>query len=663
MRPHFSLLTVLFLTLLTACDRSTSASGPAISAPAATVTITVDPHTTRSIAGESELDRKRYFGICDAGKDFDQRASKIGTYDTLVDDLNISFGRQLGVVAWPAQNPNIVREDPARPGFTDTNRLREQLTRNHRPQSPRFVDRFGPSLDVAAHGQHGEFPAYMGKFLTDVLKKESAAHTGAPKKPEHLPLNIHAAAELSAAILKYDHDDFTRPRFYEPVNEPHWSYLNDPKHIADWHLATMEQVHQDTPGVLVGGPCNSVGYFYSEAYRAFQGVRNFIDATAGRMDFYSFHVYDYHRWQDDAFTGSILSGLPLEGVLDLVPNYTSITYGKPTPIVISEHGGYASGDDSLKGRELLEKIASERFPGSGFEWEMKARSIHDFIHTNSIIANTLAFIDHPQTVKKAVPFILLEAAKWDPRYYATLYAPKDFDPNATEWKASELGNFYKLFRDIKGRRVQSDCSDPDIQLRTFADGNHLYLIAHNLSEKPETLAIGTPAPATATLRRHGRNSDLTPFLAEGPVSDLTSIPLGPLETIVLVASYDQPIAENRTLEETIHYGNSVTVPVESSAEISVATPEPSKVASATLRVGYNRPTGSGHDITILLNGTPVTVPTQHSASRYDQEKHGFSTTRIVSVDPSLLKTSNKVTLSFPDGGKGTIGSVVIRAAQ
>lgn len=658
---HASLPLLVLTSLSLACPQSAAgAKAATIDTPTPTVMITVDPHATRSIAGESELDRKRYFAVCDPGGGIEKRARTPERYHELVDDLGISFGRQLGPIAWLAKNRNTVREDPARPGFTDTAHLQEKLSQSSRKSSPQMHKDFGSNLDVAAHGSHGAFPPFMGTYLSDVLKKEG------PKpghKSEHLPENTQAAAELSAMVFKYNYDDFTRPRYYEPVNEPHWSYLTDPKHIADWHLATMKRMHAEVPGVLVGGPCNSVGNFYGDGYRSFNGIRNFIDATAGSLDFYSFHVYDYYRWQGEDFGGTILSGLPLEGVLDLVPNYTSITYGHGTPIVISEHGGYCSGDDTLDGHQLMEKIANERFPGSGFEWLMKARSIHEFIQTNSTIANTLAFMDHPQTVKKAVPFMLVETSGWDPRYYASLYAPKDFERKATDLKASTLGNFYKLFRDVKGRRVKAECQDPDIQLRAFVDGKRLLIVAHNLARKSETLGITAPHPNTVSLRRYGRNDDLTPFLNNESGLQLSSIDIGPHETVVITAEYDSPVTESRKLEESIHYGQTITVPVKDEATITIPTPEIAGLDYAKLRIGYNRPSGSNPEMTVLLNGTALEVPVEDCASRHDQEKHGYSGTKIISIDPKLLTKSNLVTVSFPDGGTGTIGSAVIRSAK
>lgn len=656
MTPLLPVVASLPLLLSSCRDSEATTLDSGGSPPTATVTIRVDPSTTRSIEGESMLERSRYFAISDSGAHFENRVSNAEMFDHLVDDLQISFGRELGPVKWLAKDRNLVREDPNRPGYTDITPLRNGLIKRQRISTPRMREAFGDNLDVAIHGHKNAFPDFIGRYQSDYLKD---SQTEDHHSDQFIPLNTAAAAELSTAIFKYGFNDFTRPRYYEPINEPHWSYLSDPEHIAKWHLDTLKLMHAEVPDVLVGGPCLSVGYLYSQDYHSFKALKKFIDATACDMDFYSFHVYDFYRKQDDGtMGGAFLSGLPLEGVLDLLPNYTSINFGRKPPLVISEHGGYLHE----KSKAELRNKATSSEPQLSFEEEMKGRSTHDAIQINSTIANTLTFMEHPHTVKKAVPFMLLETSGWDPRYYAALYAKKDFDPKSTELTPSALHRFYELFREVKGHRVISHCEDPDIQLRTFVDKDRLFIIAHNLADKPEVLTIDAPSPSSTTVRRYGQNDDLTPFLSESQGS-IDSIPLGGRETVVIVADYAEPLESLRTLEETIHYGTSITVPVKELTPLSITVPDSAEVQSASLRIGFNRPATAGKAMEVRINGHALSHPIEDSASRYTHEKHGYSSTRIIHFDPSLLKESNTVEVSFPDGMPGTVGSAVIRASR
>ena len=289
----------------------------------AVVYIECDPQCTRSVGGISELDRKMYFSICDPGTDFDKRCRDDEMYEYLVGELGVNFGRRLGVVSGPVKQGNVVVEDSKRPGHANLKPLKKELLKRRRPPGDRFRLDMGENLDVAAHGQHNAYPVFMGKFTN--VKAVKGSHS------EYIPMNIDAAAELAAAVLLYGYSDFDRPAYYEPINEPHWSFYTD-QHLANWHLAAMEAVHARAPGVKVGGLCMPVAYMYRDRYRVFGSLKKFIDNTDCRLDFYSFHVYDYVYWKDGDFQGRITSGLPLEGVLDLVPNYTHNAYDKEVPV-------------------------------------------------------------------------------------------------------------------------------------------------------------------------------------------------------------------------------------------------------------------------------------------------------------------------------------------
>ena len=611
--------------------------------------INIDPYCRRSIRGISELNRQAYFGLCDnGGTNFDARCKSAERYDWLIKENGITFGRALGVVNGLDRWYKAIKEDPTRPGFADTGYLAKKLAPHRKAPSEEFRRDMGGRLDVAAHGNHNAFPEFMGAHLSEAAAKD--------KKPERLPKNIEAAAHLSAATLRSKYTDFDRPAYYELVNEPHWSYWRG-EHLAKWHTRTMAVVHEQVPGVLVGGPCISVAYFYKKQYGAFDGLTAFIDNTDCSLDFYSFHVYDFLRDEGGEFRGRITSGLPLESVLDLVQNYTVNKHGKEVGVVISEHGGYGAD-------ELVEKLAKEQFPETGFEWEMKKRSIDDFNMVSSVLANTLVFMDHPQTVRKAVPFILLNGLNWDPSYYASLYVPRDYDPKCEEWLATKKIMFYRLLRDLKGHRVAGSCPDPDIQMRTFVDGASLFVVLNNLSNVVKPVMMDLPSPATMLIRRFGRNPDYTPYLTEEPLATLDDLTLQGREAVLIKATYPEVLRARQTVDETPCYGDRVGVPVEDeAARFTVRVPDPAKLRYASLRIGVSRPPDAGWDMTVTLNGKPITVPLEACAERLTQAEHEYASCKIMQLDPSDVKAENTVTVFFPDGKPGAVGAVVIRAGQ
>ncbi len=557
--------------------------------------IVVDPHCQRSIGGVCDLERRTFFGLCDQGSNFDERCRTPARYEYLVWENGITFGRTMNVVSGLQQWNQSIREDAARPGFGDLTYLQEQLRKIRREPTQRFKADMGGRLQVAAHDHAGAFPAFLGHHPLPAAEKDGHS--------SQLPENIAAAAELSAAALEHRFTDFDRPAFYEPINEPHWASWRG-EHLPRWHLATHEAVHRRQQEVQVGGPCLPVAYFYKKGYKGLDGLASFIANTGCRLDFYSFHVYDFLRDVGGDFGGRITSGLPLESVLDLVQNHTVNTHGREVPLVVSEHGGYGAD-------ELVERLAEKHFPGDGFEREMRKRSIDDFNMVSSVAANTLVFMDHPHVVKKAVPFILREAFDWDPKFYAVLYVPRDYTDKKA-WVPTRKILFYRLFRDLAGRRVVADSPDPDIQTRAFVDGRTLFVVLNNLSRVPQPAVLTIPAPQRLDVRRLSRAADFTPAFVEEtvetPATMLEQFVRAPRETVVLQAVYPADLSPKRAIDERIHYGDAIAAAVEGEARFSVRVRDPKRAVRATLRIGVSRPPDAVHAMRVAINGRQREVP-------------------------------------------------------
>ena len=599
--------------------------------------ITIDPFCKRSIEGICDLRRETYFGLCDTGENFIKRCKSDDCYTWLIHENGVTFGRRLSVVNGIDHYDHAIREDSNRPGFVDLNYLREKLAGKVTEPNEMFSKDVNGRLEIAAHEEPSAFPDFMGRYQSKPMEKES--------KPEWIPENVEASAELIAATLHYKFSDFDRPSFYEPINEPHWSYWGD-QHFADWHLAAMRAVHKELPGVMVGGPCLSIV--------SFSGLKKFITNTGCNLDFYSFHVYDFLKKTGSGVGGQINSGLALESSLDLVQNFTLNTYGKKVPLVMSEHGGYGP-------REMTDQLAEElHFPEQGFDLEMKKLEIHDFNQISSTIANTLTFMDHPKTVLKAVPFILLDAP-WDPKYRSVLFVPKNYTDKENRVPTKKI-LFYRLFRDLKGRRVVSSCVDPDIQTRAFVDGSTLFVVLNNLSETGKPIDLKIPEGGKMWLRRLGRTSELTPYFTEEKVASLRGITLKARETLVVKTEYETPLTPERQVDEISFYGDKIQAEVKTQEEVTVNLSHLENIGYASLRIGVCRDAGLGSVTRVIFNGKPLNVPRETCTERLAADKKQYSLSKIIPLDPACLKAVNRVELSFPDGKPGTIESIVIRAA-
>lgn len=625
-------------TLLTFCF---------IGAAAQDVTINVEPTISRAINGHLELERAKYFNLSHGGVNFESTINDKQRSDHYLLDLQMSFGRSLGMVGSAVKWGGNVREDPLRSGRVDLDYLRSKSAPDDGSPSETMKDLFPNNLGVANHDRHNAYPDWMPQVTTS-----QAGDDG------NLPTNVDAAGELAVALLKYDYTDWTRPATYEAINEPHWSI--DAQLLANLHLAIWQKAKDENLSTLIGGPCMSVGYFYKNNYQYFSTLSKFIDNTQCKLDFYSFHVYDYLKWDASRndFFGRVSTGLPMEGVLDLIPNYTINKYGKPVELVFSEHGGYISND--LEG--ALDFISNKYFPGSGFAWEMKRRSISDFIMVSSAIANTMAFMNHPDVVKKGVPFILLESFSWNPKYYYSLLVADNFT-DKSHWVESKLIYFYEFFKGVNGHRVQSECANPDIQQQAFVDGHKLFLVMNNLSDKVENLKINFPSEGIQSIqiRRVGRNEDFTPYLTEESALSLDGLQLKGRESMLITISYQDDIQETQQTNEEPFYGTEVTKQFSGTSTFTVNIPDLNNAKYAYLRVGIGRPAGTDRKVEISLNGTALQVPDEDCATYLENESE-FATTKIIRVDKSLLKTSNSISVTFPDGKMGGVGAVVLRVA-
>ena len=616
------------------------------------VLIRVDPHITRQIDGISELDRKKYFNLSHSGHRFEETISDKQIFNRVVKRLNITFGRSLSPVGGATQNGKLLREDPQRPHFVDVDDARKKLEQRRKLPNRSLQKYFGDNLGVAAHGGKQSYPAFMGAHYSEHAKK-AGDHAHA------LPDNIEAAAELAAIAFKYGYNDLLRPEFFEPINEPHWSYFSGTK-LAEWHLATKRAFEKHELTTKVGGLCMSVCYMFKNNYKTWNGFRKFLDDTEAELDFYSFHVYDYLDFEQDRFVGRIQSGLPLEGVLDLVSNYSSNQFGKEVKLVVSEHGGYMS---EAKGPEkVIDQLAQSYFPGKGFDWVMQKRSILNYQHVSSILTNTMSFLDHPHIIQKAVPFILLESMDWDPEYYATLYSPFDFE-DKKRWVASRNADFFEFFRDLKGRRVRIYSSDPDIQLQAFASGNQLFVVLNNLSHETANLRFKIPTATSYQIRRLGHGPDLRPYLTEEKTTELSEFEIAGRESVLIACRYDQFIPERRVVNEIPYYGDGVVKETTSrrGLKFEVKIDELENINYATLRIGFRRPADTDRKMLVRFNGNKVDLNLEDCAPRLERDAD-FASTRFAIVQRDKLKAKNTINIKFPDGKGGTVGSVVMRVA-
>ena len=162
-----------------------------------------------------------------------------------------------------------------------------------------------------------------------------------------------------------------------------------------------------------------------------------------------------------------------------------------------------------------------------------------------------------------------------------------------------------------------------------------------------------------TIRRFGRNDDFTGYFTEETVATPEMLNVRGRESVMIVAEYREPIAQKRTVNEVVCYGDKTAVPL-TEATFTINVPQEQKIEYAELRVGLVRPPELSQSPVITLNGNALEVPLEDCADRLTDRE--YATTKLVQVNPADLQAVNTISVSFVDGTEGFVGSAVIRAA-
>ncbi len=615
---------------------------------AQTVSYTLQPDITKSIMGHTVFDRGKYINVCHSGSSFESGINNATISNRYINELEMNFGRSLAMVLYATRYTKNIIQDAARPGFANLTYLKaNSKPTNGTTPSAAFSMRFPTTCGTLMHDTHNTYPAFMPKEV----------YAGST---DSIPVNKVAAGEIVANLLKYNFTDWSRPLSFEPINEPEYTLLyknyNMLPKLADLHVQIHTKVKEVGAPVMVGGPCASTVWYYNNNYQNFSQFSDFVDATSGKLDFYSFHVYDFHRWDiaNHKLGGRITTGLPLEGIMDMVSAYGWSKYNKELIYLNTEHGGTMSPTD--------QKAAMRSWflgNATGFAADMQAKSQTDFLMVNSCIANTFVFMNRPHQVFKVVPFILIETFSWDPKYHASILVANNYT-DKTNWYESAQVLFYKYFKNVRGRRILSSCASPDIQQQSFVDNNKVIVLLNNLSDSTITMNLNysTLNLDSTMLRRLGRNSNFTPYFTESKVDDARNLQLTGKESVALFLYYRDAVAESAQVDEKLYFAAEMKQQFTTESTFLVNVPTIDNTEYAYLRIGVGRGTGTDRNMSVWFNGVEQVVPMEKAAAKLE-DASGYATTKLIQIDKSLLQTVNTVKVAFTDTKSGGVGAVTL----
>lgn len=605
-------------------------------------TVRINLNFKRITEGASAFDRSKYMVIHDDldGNEWESDVQK----KQFLEDYDVYFGRNNGGIVWEWNN---TRPDPNRAGWPDISYMTQRgNSAKNSYASKTFTHQFESRYKhMMIGGQEHMFP-----------------HGQATSRGGLVYEGFEATAEFYAHYLdKFFGSGGTtgkpKPQMLEVINEPFVkvnSLGTTREEMSRYHNVVAKRVKELNPDVLVGG--------YTAAHPAFESGdfnhwrnnwKTFIDIAGENMDFFSFHLYDFSQNTSDKSLDQYRSGSNIEAIMDMINHYSYLKLGKTLPWSISEYGWLC-----------------KECPGGYDQRE-------DWYNVRSFNSMLVQLLERNYQLLNAIPFMLLKAnwAKPAGAEYNT-YGPRLLreigevpgEPAHGGWVYTDLIQFWQLWANVKGTRVMTETSDPDLLADAYALGDTLFLILNNQEMQPKTVALeyftSQNNGVTNLLIKHSHaKNDLALLDTMSYFKPIEKVQLDAQATMILEYHLTEPIDLNQKVDEHLYFADKYLQPITywTNMNFNINGVSLGDRGQAVLKIGLGRDHGKSLQPQLLVNGTPVTFPKDWRG--YDQKtRDSFFGVIDVPVPYSLLKENNTITLRFSDGG-GYVTSMVLKTAS
>ncbi|MEO0796697.1 MAG: T9SS C-terminal target domain-containing protein [Verrucomicrobiota bacterium] len=579
--------------------------------------VTYDLSTQRSIAGESELQRDKYFNI-----HTNAAYNPIDREDhELLRQLDVGFGRGFNGPFW--YYPGKKSLDAPFPSETQAAAMSRAIT-----------DLYTTSL-------------------TYPYRDRRLVVTDHPYDTFHMDMDTEAAADWTVAFFKHFYTDEDRPLFYEPMNEP-FVHAKDYGKDNNAVKRRMAELYRDIGIAFDKSGLDVQVIGYASAWPSMElndfwhwdtNMKMFMDVAGDYMDGISIHLYDGTNvtGQDNRRSGS-----NADAIMDLVETYSFIKWGKVKPLAITEYGDIPKG-----------------YP-EGYTPEKSSQEHRAYNHI------LFQLLERQDRIMTSVPFITSkspwyyeEVGRLEP-YLADLWRPDPdsvVDGQITRYLPTEKIAFYDLWKDVGGVRTASVSDNPDIAIQTFVDGNRAFVCLNNYDDFPQTVSLKSLSGQGDLKSGSIRRLNVPPREAAKYSDELLSAELGevtiqPYETIVIVYEFAEPIQMKRGIRAETSYSKTHLVPIKANEPIEFTFEEvPANASLASLRMSIGRKPKMSKEPKVYVNGTEVEMPKNWAG--YDQgNRKDFFGAIPIPFAANLLKPTTTVKLVFPDDG-GRVSSVVL----
>lgn len=466
-----------------------------------------------------------------------------------------------------------------------------------------------------------------------------------------------------------------RPEYFEPMNEPMVhakDFYDEPDYddAAELRVRTrMSELFRDAARKIKATPDlkNMKIIGYASAYPAIErndfthwnkSWKLFMDIAGADVDAWCVHLYDGINvvGQDSRRSGS-----NVDAILDMIETYSYDQFDVVKPFAIDEYGG-------------IEKGGYDSF------FIQNAQSVRS---QNSILFQLL---DRQDRMEISIPFTG-DKSKWHltaeydyQPYGAVLWVDKQWletgegrpANQVTEWVYTDRIYFFELWKNVKGYRVESHTSNPDVQVQAFVDENKLYVGLNNLDDNSQTVYLS----------QFGQLPGLTNVLTKSLVipsetaaeyneSNSTTAPesvsLDYGETMMLEYTFEENVSFEGDVKCTRYYSDDYIKTIQQERARTFTFDNVSKVSAgyASVSMSLSRMPSQMNRLSsamMYVNDVKVNVPSNWKG--YDQMNRDdfFGTIEVPVPISALVEGRNKVSVEFLDNG-GFISSVVLNVAE
>ncbi|MDZ8117533.1 hypothetical protein [Pontiella agarivorans] len=465
-------------------------------------------------------------------------------------------------------------------------------------------------------------------------------------------------ARYAADILEYNYEDDFRPDFYSPISLPFVAagkYGEDQAAVRERMTQVIARIGEEIDrrglSTQVIGYTSAWPMMHFWDFGHWHGrMKMFMDVAGEHIDAIDFILMDATQYEKD---DSRRSGSRVEALMDLVETYGAMKWGKPKPFAFSEYGdvssGWPEGDTYSPARSSAELNAYNHFLFSLLGREDRLLIAVPFITTKSPW-----FYKNPKN-------------RWQP-FSADLWRPDPesiVDNNPTRFLETEKMEFYRLWCDVKGRRVFTESTDPDVAVYAFVDGPDVYICLNSFKEEQHPVSLVLPGQNAEPERVEIKRMFIPRQQAVQYTVERTGIlpkelVLEPHETRIVRITYSTPVVSGRTVKTRTYYSDTCLQPIvaDQPVEFCINGVVADAPTAASLRVSFAREHDRSKKPLLTVNGQSIEFPDNWMGDDQANRKGGFFGAIPVSVPDGILQTDNRISLIFSDDG-GRVSTVVL----